>query len=204
MDDIIISMLQLAQTLSQSDVLVINVPDQSSETGFATRKTTTDALFLYFLTQVLFSSQLQTSVKTITGAINEIKDDADDAVSTAGAAATTVADVAIAVEELESYQDGDIVDLTDVIVNGFIEDNVYKIFIPLSKPATNLTPTISGTWNVRGATTHSNVTLASLGTITVSVEEQGIVITITSLEQEEGIIQFESIDAQITFEEEES
>lgn len=208
MDDIIISMLQLATSLSTSDFLVINVPDQSSETGYATRKVSTNELFLYFLTQVLFSSQLQTSVKTITGAINEIKNEAEDATDAADRAVSGLAELVTAMEALvntTTYKDGDTVSLTDLIVNGFIEDGLYKVFIPLQKPvATGVDPIITGTWNVRGATTHNITTLNGLGTVETFVEEQGITVVITTQEIEEGIVQFESINAQISFAEEDS
>lgn len=207
MDDIIISMLQLAQALSQNDVLVINVPDQSSETGFATRKTTTDALFLYFLTQVLFTSALQTDVKTITGAINEVKTAAGSAVSTADDAAAAVSDLTSDVEALELHEyirEGDSVDLADVLINGYIEDGIYKLFIPLRRPlVTGIEPTITGDWNVRGATEHSTVALEDLGTVTIQVQDAGLVVSILSQEAEEGLVQFESIDGEITFTEEE-
>lgn len=205
-DDLIISMLALAGRLSASDFLVIDIPDAESETGYATRKVTTQELFMYFLTQVLYTSQLNTDVKTVIGAINEVKSAAATAATKAGNAEDTtnaMVDDVKALESAQYYQDGDEVSLTDAIVNGFIEDGIYKIFIPLQKPVfSGLVPVFSGTWNVRGATSHNVETLATLGTVQTFIQEQGITVLVDSQESEEGIVQFESINAKITFEEE--
>lgn len=196
-----ISQLTTAEQLSESDLIPCAIPNQQSSTGFVTRKTSS-SMFGVFLNNVLqYATQLTTTAKTVCGAINEIKTTADDA-------ADDVADLATDVESLQLdavYQDGDTVSLTDLMTYGFIDDGDYKFFIPLQKQIlAGLVPTITGTFNFHGAVTKNVVTLASVGTVQTFNEELGITVVITSSDTEEGLVLLESINGQITFEEEES
>ena len=203
-----ISQLTTAEQLSADDLLPMAIPNQQSSSGFVTRKATSNAIATFFLKVIQFASDLHTTATTIIGAINEIKATADDATDDATEAVSYVTDLADDVTALQldsAYQDGDIVSLTDLITYGFIDDGNYKFFIPLQKPIlTGLVPTITGTFNFHGAVTKNIVTLASVGTVQTFNEELGITVVITSSDTEEGLVLLESINGQITFEEEES
>lgn len=194
MDDLIISMLALAEQLSTGDFIIVDIPDESSETGYATRKITTNALFIYFLTQVLFTSSLNTSVKTITGAINEVDDHTDAALSAIEA-------INEEVEAIAAYNVGETIDLEGVMITGYAEGGTLKAFLPLQRPLIPGTiAEISGNWNIRGSVEDDAVTLSSLGTVVVTDSELGLSIEITTQDTSAaGLFILEGVTAQITF-----
>jgi len=187
MDDLIISMLQLAGQLSTGDFLVINIPDESSETGFATRKVSTNDLFIYFLTQVLFTSALDTSIKTITGAINEINTKE----------ATLENDVDVMgqmISTLQGYADGDTITVPQAV--GTLYGGDYKLFIPLPKALwPSIGASITSNVDITGAVTHTGVTLASLGIVNITTEDTGLLVEVTGTsDTAEGLVVVENIE----------
>lgn len=67
-----ISELITAEQTSGSDLFEIAIPNAITETGYISRKVTANALALLFNNTLQFSSQLQTTAKTLIGAINEL------------------------------------------------------------------------------------------------------------------------------------
>lgn len=195
-DDKKISQLTTAEQLTENDLFPLVIPNAQSSTGFVTRKTSGSSLGVFFNNVLQFATQLTTTAKTVCGAINEVKTTADGASSSVGTLATTV-------EGLQSYADGDTVDLTGFTQTSILSSGTITLFIPLRKEiSTGLSVSISGNWNTYGDLTNSNVTLASLGTVTIAKEELGLVVTIATSGSSSGTVLFESIDATITFEEE--
>ena len=67
-----ISQLTTAEQTSGSDLFETAIPNAMTESGYVSRKVTANALALLFNNTLQFSSQLQTTSKTLIGAINEI------------------------------------------------------------------------------------------------------------------------------------
>jgi hypothetical protein len=67
-----ISELITAEQTSGSDLFETAIPNTMTETGYISRKVTANALALFFNNTLQFSSQLQTTAKTLIGAINEL------------------------------------------------------------------------------------------------------------------------------------
>jgi hypothetical protein len=67
-----ISELITAEQTSGSDLFETAIPNAMTETGYISRKVTANALALLFNNTLQFSSQLQTTAKTLIGAINEL------------------------------------------------------------------------------------------------------------------------------------
>jgi hypothetical protein len=67
-----ISELITAEQTSGSDLFETAIPNTMTETGYISRKVTANALALLFNNTLQFSSQLQTTAKTLIGAINEL------------------------------------------------------------------------------------------------------------------------------------
>lgn len=72
-----ISQLTTAENLTLSDLLVLSVPFSDSETGYISRKTSLSELSSSMLGTFENTTALETSNKTVFGAINEVKAQSD-------------------------------------------------------------------------------------------------------------------------------
>lgn len=71
-DEYTISSMTLSSGITNDDLMELATPDQSSETGYTSVSATVVMLAIKMLKGILFSSDLNTTDKTIIGAINEI------------------------------------------------------------------------------------------------------------------------------------
>lgn len=72
-----ISQLTTAENLTLSDLLVLSVPFSESETGYISRNTSLAELSSSMLGKFEYTTSLETSNKTVFGAINEVKAQSD-------------------------------------------------------------------------------------------------------------------------------
>lgn len=77
-----ISQLTTAENLTLSDLLVLSVPFSESETGYISRNTSLAELSSSMLGKFEYTTSLETSNKTVFGAINEVKAQSDFFVTT--------------------------------------------------------------------------------------------------------------------------
>lgn len=75
--DVMVSQMTSASQVNTNDLIMVVQPEQSSETGYTSRKTTALEVADKVVNGIEYSSDLQTTDKTITGAINEVKEDVD-------------------------------------------------------------------------------------------------------------------------------
>lgn len=68
-----LSELERAMEISPLSLIYSEVEDSTSESGFSTRAATLELVAGEVVTGIEYSSQLETTSKTITGAINELK-----------------------------------------------------------------------------------------------------------------------------------
>ena len=71
-DDRCISELTLAEQTSSSDLFETAIPNALSDTGYVSRKVASNTIALLIANNIQFTSQLQTTAKTLIGAINEL------------------------------------------------------------------------------------------------------------------------------------
>jgi len=100
MADMDITQLPIASPLSISDLLYIAIPNALSPTGFSLCKVTSSELADYLLNQIQFATRLDTTHKTVFGAINEVAGKELPATLTAGSTSLTFTDSAIKADSL--------------------------------------------------------------------------------------------------------
>lgn len=71
--DVMVSQMTSAIQVNTNDLIMVVQPEQSSETGYTSRKTTALEVANKVINGIEYSTDLQTTNKTITGAINETK-----------------------------------------------------------------------------------------------------------------------------------
>lgn len=67
-----ISALTTAEQTSGNDLFETSIPNSMTETGYISRKNSLTTIATYIVNSLQFTSQLQTTAKTIIGAINEL------------------------------------------------------------------------------------------------------------------------------------
>lgn len=100
MADMDITQYPIASPLSISDLLYIAIPNALSPTGFSLCKITSSELADYLLNQIQFATRLDTTHKTVFGAINEVAGKKLPATLTAGSTSLTFTDSAITADSL--------------------------------------------------------------------------------------------------------
>ena len=85
------SQLILAEQISINDLLAISIPNSDSYTGFVSRKASLGEIASSIVSDFQFSTELETTNKTIVGAINEAKAQSDYLVT--GTASDIIEDI---------------------------------------------------------------------------------------------------------------
>ena len=180
----------LVNGTSSSDIYILQIYDPDLG-DFVTRKITAADLGACLCSQIGYPLILvDTTAKTVLGAINEINGKADDN-------AEDISDLALN----QAYQDDDTVSLENVVLPIYDDGSDYHFTIPLSKPIiTGLTAALSGDFLMDGST----VDLSTDFTTVVTISDVGLNVTLTPtspMTLTEKLI-VGSTDALITFTEE--
>lgn len=162
---------------SASDIYVVQF-FSSTAGGFVTRKITSADLGACLNSQVGYTLVLETTAKTVLGAINEVNAKTGAVLKYASTGNTTIQEKVDAVEEAQEYQDGATIDLEDCILPLFDDGVNYKFTIPLSKPiASSLTASFDGNFTIENIL--NNDELSTIGTTTITITDIGLNVTIT-------------------------
>lgn len=181
----------LVNGTSSSDIYILQIYD-STVGDFVTRKITAADLGACLCSQVGYPLVLETTAKTVLAAINEVN--ANTGTNTTNISALTTN---------SKYQDGNTVNIENVVLPIYDDGTNFHFTIPLSKPiASGLGATLSGDFLIDGNT----VDLSTDFTTVVEITDVGLNITLTPTSQitltEKLIVG--STNALITFAEEES
>ena len=87
--------------------------------------------------------------------------------------------------QIRPYMAGDVVDLTGFTTGGFVTSGATGLFffIPVNRPIQASTASLSGTVSLRttsGTYAASNVSITSLGTITISLRDTGVYVNVNA------------------------
>lgn len=112
-----ISQLDTAPSANVGDLFVLSAPDQSSASGYKTYKLSLAALADFVATNIVFTG-MQTTAKSIIGAVNELRGVILTGTLTAGSTTLTLQDVAITANStFDIYTDTYGVNPVDVVAS---------------------------------------------------------------------------------------
>ena len=162
----------LVNGTSPGDIYMLQIYD-SNIGDYVSRKITAADLGACVCSLIGYTLVLDTTNKTIVGAINEVN-------TAAGDNALAISGLSSAVTSLTSaskYQDTETASLDGVVLPVYDDGSDYYFTIPLSKPIlAGLEATLSGDFTIPGILTSD--TLASLGTVTVDITPVGLNVAI--------------------------
>ncbi len=176
---------------SSSDIYMLQIYD-STIGDFVSRKITAADLGACVCSQIGYPLVLETTAKTVLAAINEVN-------SNTGTNANNITTLATN----SKYQDGNTVNIENVVLPIYDDGTNFHFTIPLSKPiSSGLEATLTGSFLIDGNTVDITTDFTTIVTIT----DVGLNVTLTPTTQmtltEKLIVG--STNALITFVEEES
>lgn len=166
-DSIKISELETASTLNALDLWPVSQPYAQSQTGYLTRKVTTEQIASELLSELQYAAQLETTNKNIFGAINENKENIDGCD--------------------KAFADNSIVNLDGCTFSAFIASDLITFTIPLSHALTGLTNAEIYSLGNESFTIPGELSQGALSTLGdvdfVLRDGVGVVVNITNLAQ---------------------
>lgn len=195
----------LVNGTSASDIYALQIYDETIG-DFVSRKITAGDLGACLVSQIGYTLVLETTAKTVLGAINEVNAKNGTNIKLASEGNTTIAEKIASVESAQTYNDGDTVDLENCVLPIYTDTNdVIHFTVPLAKPvSTGLEATLSGGFTIDGVLTNDD--LETYFTVDVSITDVGLNVALTPINAVTPTKDFivGATSAQITFAEEES
>ena len=195
----------LVNGTSASDIYALQIYDETIG-DFVSRKITAGDLGACLVSQIGYTLVLETTAKTVLGAINEVNAKNGTNIKLASEGNTTIAEKIASVESAQTYNDGNTVDLENCILPIYTDTNgVIHFTVPLAKPVhTGLEATLSGGFTIDGVLTNDD--LETYFTVDVSITDVGLNVSLTPINAVTPTKDFivGATSAQITFAEEES
>ena len=195
----------LVNGTSASDIYALQIYDETIG-DFVSRKITAGDLGACLVSQIGYTLVLETTAKTVLGAINEVNAKNGTNIKLASEGNTTIAEKIASVESAQTYNDGNTVDLENCILPIYTDTNgVIHFTVPLAKPVhTGLEATLSGGFTIDGVLTDDD--LETYFTVDVSITDVGLNVALTPINAVTPTKDFivGATSAQITFAEEES
>lgn len=195
----------LVNGTSASDIYALQIYDATIG-DFVSRKITAGDLGACLVSQIGYTLVLETTAKTVLGAINEVNAKNGTNIKLASEGNTTIAEKIATVESAQTYNDGDTVDLENCVLPIYTDTNdVIHFTVPLAKPVNaGLEATLSGGFTIDGVLTNDD--LETYFTVEVSITDVGLNVSLTPINAVTPTKDFivGATSAQITFAEEES
>lgn len=195
----------LVNGTSASDIYALQIYDETIG-DFVSRKITAGDLGACLVSQIGYTLVLETTAKTVLGAINEVNAKNGTNIKLASEGNTTIAEKIASVESAQTYNDGDTVNLENCVLPIYTDTNgVIHFTVPLAKPVhTGLEATLSGGFTIDGVLTDDD--LETYFTVDVSITDVGLNVALTPINAVTPTKDFivGATSAQITFAEEES
>mgnify|MGYP006923205029 CR=1 FL=1 len=202
----------LVNGTSASDIYALQIYDETIG-DFVSRKITAGDLGACLVSQIGYTLVLETTAKTVLGAINEVNAKNGTNIKLASEGNTTIAEKIASIESAivlvasaQTCNDGDTVDLENCVLPIYTDTNdVIHFTVPLSKPIhTGLEATLSGGFTIDGVLTDDD--LETYFTVDVSITDVGLNVSLTPINAVTPTKDFivGATSAQITFAEEES
>ena len=202
----------LVNGTSASDIYALQIYDETIG-DFVSRKITAGDLGACLVSQIGYTLVLETTAKTVLGAINEVNAKNGTNIKLASEGNTTIAEKIASIESAivlvasaQTYNDGDTVDLENCVLPIYTDTNgVIHFTVPLAKPvSTGLEATLSGGFTIDGVLTNDD--LETYFTVAVSITDVGLNVSLTPINAVTPTKDFivGATSAQITFAEEES
>lgn len=202
----------LVNGTSANDIYALQIYDETVG-DYVTRKIIAGDLGACLVSQIGYTLVLETTAKTVLGAINEVNAKNGTNIKFNSEDSTTIAEKIASVESAivlvasaQTYNAGSTVNLEDCVLPIYTDANdVIHFTVPLSKPVhTGLVATLSGGFTIDGVLTDDD--LETYFTVDVSITDVGLNVSLTPINAVTPTKDFIVGDtsAQITFAEEES
>lgn len=192
-----ISELPTSASFNDADIMEVSQVDNDSPSGFSSVKKTVLDIANKILKNINFTSDLNTTDKTVIGAINEVDGDipANSDFSLSGLSDTTITSPSSGQvlsydggkwkNKNAEYKVGDSISMSAVICAGIVATTKKDIrfFIPLSKPINSgvTKVNISGRWDCRSTLGQfTNDDLSNYGTVTTTICPNGVYVRLQS------------------------
>ena len=164
-DGVKISELDQVTSLNVNDIFPVCQPHAQSDTGYLTKRATVSDMAHELFGEINYTSELQTTVKTAWGAINELKEDVDSAD--------------------KKLADHALINLDDCTFATFVTSTEITFTIPLTNGVEDVNDVEIYSLANESFTIPSILTqdsLSTLGTVTLTLKSGiGVVVTITNL-----------------------
>lgn len=202
----------LVNGTSASDIYALQIYDETIG-DFVSRKITAGDLGACIVSQIGYTLVLETTAKTVLGAINEVNAKNGTNIKFNSEDNTTIAEKIASVESVialvasaQTYNAGNTINLNDCVLPIYTDTNgVLHFTVPLAKPVqTGLVATLSGGFTIDGVLTDDD--LETYFTVDVSITDVGLNVSLTPINAVTPTKDFivGATSAQITFAEEES